>query len=102
MELLFAAATSLAQAQVPLVISQALMGARLTALSTTDGGVRGIATGTTLQRLVASALAKQFMKEFEGVRTVPVRTVDTSRHRLCRAPPPCSNRCRSRSYYVEC
>ena len=66
MELLFAAATSLAQAQVPLVISQALMGASLTALSKTDGGVRGTETGTTLRRLVARALAKQFMKEFEA------------------------------------
>ena len=60
MELLFAAATCLAQAHVPLVISQASMGARLT------GGVKGIATGTTFRRLVARALAKQFMKEFEA------------------------------------
>ena len=42
------------------------MGARLTALTKTDGGVRGIATGCSLRRLVARTLAKQFIKVFEA------------------------------------
>ena len=41
------------------------MGARLTALTKPNGGVRGIATGCTVRRLVARTLAKQFMKVFE-------------------------------------
>ena len=41
------------------------MSARLTALKKADGGVRGIATGCTLRRLVARTLAKQFAKDFE-------------------------------------
>ena len=65
MELLFEAVTSLAQARVPQTISSALMSARLTALKKADGGVRGIATGCTLRRLVARTLAKQFAKDFE-------------------------------------
>ena len=43
-------------------VSAVLMRARLTALSKPDGGVRGIATGTTLRRLVGMTLAKQFAK----------------------------------------
>ena len=42
------------------------MGARLTALSKPLGGVRGIATGSTIRRLVARTVAKQFMEEFEA------------------------------------
>ena len=41
------------------------MGARLTALTKPDGGVRGIATGSSLRRLVARILARQFMGAFE-------------------------------------
>ena len=47
-------------------IRNALMGARLTALSKPLGGVRGIATGSTIRRFVARTLAKQFMEEFEA------------------------------------
>ena len=43
----------------------AFTSARLTALSKSDGGIRGIATGCTLRRIVARVLAKQFMKAFE-------------------------------------
>ena len=64
-DLLIGALNSLAQATVPQQITTALMSARLTALSKRDGGVRGIATGTTLRRIVGRTLAKQFMKEFE-------------------------------------
>ena len=56
-ELLFEAATSLAQASVPPDIASALMSARLTALTKLDGGVRAIATGCSL---VARTLVKQF------------------------------------------
>ena len=42
------------------------MGARLTALTKPNGGVRGIATGCTVRRLVARTLVKQFMKVFEA------------------------------------
>ena len=74
MELLFAAATSLAQAHVPLVIFQALISARLTALSKSDGGVRGIATGHIPE--IGRTCIGQAVYE---ARTVPVRTVNTSR-----------------------
>ena len=65
-ELLLSACNSLSQAKVPREIADALMGARLTALTKPDGGVRGIATGCSLRRLVARTLAKQFCKVFEA------------------------------------
>ena len=64
-DLLLEAASSLAQAKLPVGIATALTGARLTALAKPDGGVRGIATGCSLRRLVARTLAKQFAKDFE-------------------------------------
>ena len=42
------------------------MGARLTALAKPDGGGRRIATGTSVRRLAARTLAKQFTKVFEA------------------------------------
>ena len=51
--------------RLPREISVALTSARLTALAKLDGGVRGIATGCTLRRLMARTLAKHFMKDFE-------------------------------------
>ena len=42
------------------------MGARLTALAKPDGGVRRIATGTSVRRLAARTLAKHFTKVFEA------------------------------------
>ena len=65
-ELLFGACSSLAQAKVLEEVALVLMGARLTALTKPDGGVRGIATGCSLRRLVARTLAKQFMAVFEA------------------------------------
>ena len=47
-------------------VTRALMSARLTALTKPDGGIRGIATGCALRRLVARILARQYMKEFES------------------------------------
>ena len=38
----------------------------LVALQKKDGGVRGIATGTTFRWLVAKTLAKQFSKQVEA------------------------------------
>ena len=58
--------STLAQGKIPANIKSALIGARLTALSKPLGGVRGIATGSTIRRLVARTLAKQFMDEFEA------------------------------------
>ena len=46
---------------------QALTRATMTALQKTDGGVRGIATGTSFRRLVAKSLARQFGQEVERV-----------------------------------
>ena len=63
-KLLFEAVSSLAQATVPPETGAALT-ARLTAPSKPDGGVRGVATGCSLRRLVAGTLAKQFATEFE-------------------------------------
>ena len=64
-DMLFEAAPSFAQARIPEEVKVFLMNARLTALAKEDGGVRGIATGDTLQRLVARTLARQFAEEFE-------------------------------------
>ena len=65
-ELLLSPCNSLSQARIPQDIAEALMGARLTALTKLDGGVRGIATGCSLRRLVARKLAKQFCEVFEA------------------------------------
>ena len=43
--------------------------ATMTALMKKDGGVRGIATGTTFRRLVARTLARQNMREVEKTCT---------------------------------
>ena len=65
-ELLLSPCNSLSQAKIPRDITEALMGARLTALTKPDGGVRGIATGCSLRRLLARKLAKQFCEVFEA------------------------------------
>ena len=65
-EMLHDAVCSFARASLPVEISTVLMSARLTALNKPDGGVRGIATGCSLRRLVARALAKQFGSAFEA------------------------------------
>ena len=64
-EWLLSACDSLSQARVPSEIAKALMGARMTALTKPNGGVRGIATRGSLRRLVARTFAKQFSKVFE-------------------------------------
>ena len=47
-------------------LSKAFMVASMTALQKHDGGVRGIATGTTFRMLVAKTLARQFSAEGEA------------------------------------
>ena len=96
------ALNSLARASVPREISRALMGARLTALRKPDGGVRGIATGTTLRRIVGRTLAKQFSKLFKQERS-PLQhgTVHQSGHRLCGTHDSGEHRCRSCSNRSE-
>ena len=73
--LLFGLCNSLAQAKVPAEVASVLMGARFTALSKPDGGVRVTTSGCSLRRLVARVLAKQFVKVCR-VCTFPVRSVD--------------------------
>ena len=64
-DLLFGALNNFAQGATPPEVSSVLTSARLTAIAKPDGGVRGIATGTTIRRVVARKLAKQFIKRFE-------------------------------------
>ena len=64
-DLLFGALSNFAQGATPPEVSGVLTSARLTAIAKPDGGVRGIATGTTIRRVVARTLAKQFIKTFE-------------------------------------
>ena len=61
-QLLFLAAEVFARGTAPNV-SHCFMLANLTALQKKDGGVRGIATGTTFRRLVAKTLARQFSRQ---------------------------------------
>jgi hypothetical protein len=69
-ELLADAAQHLARAEVPGAVAEALRLARLTALTKKAGGVRGIATGEVMRRLVARTLAQQFAKQFDAA-TLP-------------------------------
>ena len=66
MQLLFLAAQDMARAQIP-ESARSFMLARMTALRKKDGGVRGIATGTSFRKLVAKTLARQFGKVVESV-----------------------------------
>ena len=52
-QFLFRAAEDCASASMPETIRRAFMSASMTALQKPDGGVRGIATGTSVRRLVA-------------------------------------------------
>ena len=65
-QILFLAAEDLARAEAPEVITRGFMAATMTALKKKDGGVRGIATGTSFCRLVAKSLARQFGKAVEA------------------------------------
>ena len=64
LELLAHAASLLANADVPADVLRALALSRLTALSKPGGGVRGIATGDTLRRLVSRTLARRYAETF--------------------------------------
>ena len=57
---LLTAAKDLARATVPGEVTRTFMLASMTALQKRDGGIRGIATGTSFRRLVAKTLARQF------------------------------------------
>ena len=63
-DLLLEAGSSLAQAKLPVEIAKVLIGARLTALAKPDGGVRGIATGCSIRRLVARTFGKSICQGF--------------------------------------
>ena len=56
-----------ARAEAPETVTRAFTMSTMTALQKKDGGVRGIATGTSFRRLVARTLARQFGKEVEAV-----------------------------------
>ena len=56
--LLFQAAEDFARAEAPATVTRAFMAATMTALRKPDGGVRGIATGTSFRRLVARQFGK--------------------------------------------
>ena len=58
-------ASLLASADAPDSVWAALSLSRLTALAKPQGGVRGIATGDALRRLVSRALARQFADVFD-------------------------------------
>ena len=64
LQLLRLAAEDFARGTVPEEAVNLFEMATMTALRK-DGGVRGIATGTTFRRLVARTLARQFMREVE-------------------------------------
>ena len=63
-------ATLLARSRVPVEILQAIRSGRVTALQKPDGGVRGIAVGNTLRRMVARTMAQQLSAQVE-VATSP-------------------------------
>ena len=62
--LLVSAAEDFARAETP-DVTRSFMLATMTALQKKDGGVRGIATGTSFRRLVAKTLARQFSAAVE-------------------------------------
>ena len=64
-DLLGNAVEDFARADIPEEIAQAFTSARMTALRKADGGARGIATGTSLRRLAARSLARQYGPEME-------------------------------------
>ena len=67
LHLLLRAAEDLARAEAPETVTRAFTMSTVTALQKKDGGVRGIATGTSFCRLVARTVARQFGKEVEAV-----------------------------------
>ena len=78
-QLLFRAAEDCASASMPESVRKAFMSATMTALQKTDGGVRGIATGTSFRRLVAKTLADS--SEKLGNRLV-LRSISPCPHEL--------------------
>ena len=67
LHLLLRAAEDLARAEAPETVTRAFTMSTMTALQKKDGGVRGIATGTSFRWFVARTLARQFGKEVEAV-----------------------------------
>ena len=66
--------------------------ATVTSLQKKDGGVRGIATGSSFRRLVAKTLARQFGKAVEATCFPFQFALSTRRrHGLCETRSPNSN-----------
>ena len=64
-DLLHLAAEDFSRGETP--ASRSFLCATMTALSKKDGGIRGIATGSSFRRLVGKTLARQFGAVFEQV-----------------------------------
>ena len=62
---LTAMVNTLANAEVPAPVLEALARARLTALTKPGGGIRGIATGEAFRRLTSRVLARHFATQFD-------------------------------------
>ena len=67
-ELFVQVSSVLAVGSVPEEIIEAIRLGRMTALSKTEGGVRGIVVGDILRRLVARTMAKQIAKKVEETK----------------------------------
>ena len=64
-ELLANLVEDFARGHIPKELASAYTSARMTAIRKACNGVRGIATGTSLRRLIAKTLARQFGEEME-------------------------------------
>ena len=82
--LLFRVAEDLARAWALECITRAFMCATMTALQKHDGGVRGIATGTSFRRLITKTLVPQFGKVVEAFCALVSSPSPQGGHRLRR------------------
>ena len=94
-QLLFGACCSIEHAKVPTEVAPVLTGARLTALSKPDGGVRCIASGCSLRRGEGPCQAVRVIVP-SRVCTMPVRFVDQGGHGWCGTHVESSHRRRPR------
>ena len=74
MQLLHEVCQQLARAEV----AQSIINGKMTALSKSNGGVRGIVAVDVLRRLTARTMAQQLGKVVEAATAIPVRTLNQS------------------------
>ena len=85
-QLLYFAAQDFADGSAPTEVCQALTRATMTALRKTDGGVRGIATGTSFRRFGGEIIGTAVWPGGgASVFSISVRLVHTGRSGLCGA-----------------